>query len=178
LAVLTTDGIASYLMPSEGDDGLDPSAWERLRTVVTAANSGDLVRFEDEIRSWSSRSSLDEQHRIGLYLLAIVTYLVRLSLRGEPSRDDLKNIAVGCFPDVNEVLTCHPMAVEDALRIAFGMPAIRRELAPGEMVVLLAAITGSLLTEPEAELPPIREHVGEWWSVNARQFHDHGVQDR
>lgn len=146
--------------------------------MVTAANSSDLVGFEGEIRSWSLRSSVGEQHRIGLYLLGTVKHLVRHGVRGEPSRDDLKNIAVGGFPHVNEVLTAHPMAVEDALRIAFGMPAIRRELAPGELVILLAAITGALLTEPDAELAKIREHVGEWWKVNAQQFHNYGVQDR
>lgn len=96
---------------------------------------------------------------------------------GEPAEGDLRRIAASCFPGVSRVLTAHPMAVEDTLRAAFGLPAVRRKLSPGEHVVLSAAITGSMLTEPADEMPELRAYVAEWWRVNAGSFHEHGVED-
>lgn len=75
------------------------------------------------------------------------------------------------------LLIAHPMAVEDAPRRVFRMPPIRRKLRPGEMLVLNAAITRSLLDQLRTELEGIRHWVAEWWRVNARAIHDSGVQD-
>ena len=165
---MRTDGYA---------DGLDDRAWARLRVLVIAASAGNRAAFEGEVRTWSAEASLGEQHRIGPYLLAVVKYLIRRSLMGEPAEGDLRRIAARCLPGVSRVLTAHPMAVEDTLRAAFGLPAVRRKLSPGEHVVLSAAITGSMLAEPADEMPELRAYVAEWWRVNARSFHEHGVED-
>lgn len=143
-----------------------------------AAYSGDRGAFKGEIGRWASSSSLGEQHRIGLYLFAAVKYMVKLFVRGDPSAADLKILAARCFPDVQIVLTAHPMAVEDAVRAVFDMPSIRRKLRPGERLVLNAAITRSLLNLLGAEPGEIREWVAEWWGVNRRVINDLGVQDQ
>ena len=57
------------------------------------------------------------------------------------------------------------------------MEGIRRELSPAELVLVNAAIIGSLLTKPEDEFPEIREYVAEWWRVNARVIREVGVKD-
>lgn len=164
-------------MPSQDEDGLDARAWARLRTVVMAACSGDREGFKGEISGWPSSSPVGEQQRIGLYLFAAVTYMVRIFVQGDPSEADLKSLATRCFPDVEEVLTAHPMAVEDALRSDFDMPFTRRELMPGELLVLNAAISASLLDQLGAELPEIREWVAKWWKVNARGARAAGLHD-
>ena len=161
-------------MPGQDDDGLDASAWERLRIVTSAT---DRATFKGEFASWPSTVSLPEQHRIGLYLFAAVKCMIRFSVRGDPSEADLKSLAARCFPDVQTVLVTHPMAVEDALRTAFRLPPIRRKLRPGELLVLNAAIARSLLDQLGTELGGIRDWVAEWWRVNARTIHDIGVQD-
>lgn len=163
-------------MPRPDDDGLDSAAWQRLGTVVLAAASGDRRAFEVEIRRWPSGSSLLEQQRIGLYLFAAVKYLVKVFVQGDPSEADLKSLATSCFPDVEEVLAAHPIAVEDALRTVFRMPFIRRKLRPDELLVLDAAIAGCLLNQLGAELREVREWVAEWWKVNAEAARAAGLQ--
>jgi len=158
-------------------DGLDEVAWERLRRVVSAANQGKRRAFKSEFRRWSTEISLGDQHRIGIYLLGATKYMTRRTLKRQPTESDLKNLAARCFPDVSKVVTAHAMAVEDTLRIMFDLPAVRRELSPGELLVLGAAITGCLLTSPADELPEIRQYVAAWWKVNAHVFHDQGVAD-
>ena len=69
---------------------------------------------------------------------------------------------------MSRVLTAHPKAAEDTLRTSFGLSAIRRKLSPGELLVLNAAIAGSLLTNTADEFMELREYVAEWWRVNAR----------
>lgn len=165
-------------MPSKDDDGLDPRAWEQLGALVTAANSGDRAAFNGQITNWASSSSLGEHHRVELYLFAAVKYLVKVFVQGDPSESDLKSLAARCFPSVEKVLAPYPLAVEDALRAVFDRPYIRRELRPGELLLLNAAITSWLLDQLGAELQEVREWVAEWWKVNARVIHGVGVQDR
>jgi len=69
------------------------------------------------------------------------------------------------------------MVVEDALRATFDLKAIKRELSPGELGLILAAIIGCLLTEPEGDLSEIRTYVAEWWKVNAQAIRQAGVKD-
>jgi hypothetical protein len=165
-------------VPSQDDDGLDPRAWEQLRFLVMAANSGDREAFKGEITARASSTSLGAQHRVGLYLFAAVKYMVRVSVQGDPTEADLKSLAARCFPYVETVLTPYPLAVEDALRSDFDKPFIRRELRPGELLLLNAAITSWLLDQLGAELREVREWVAQWWKVNARAIHDAGVQDK
>ena len=170
-------GSLDMALADHQSDGLNDRSWERLRVVVTAANAGDRKAFEGEVRSWRSDISLGEQQRIGLYLLALVKYMTRRSLMGEPGESDLRNLATRCFPDVSRVLTVHTTAVEDTLRTAFGRPSIGREHSPGELVIVSAAIVGSLLTKPADEIAGMREYVAEWWRVNARNVRNSGVRD-
>ncbi len=163
-------------MSGQSEDGLDTSAWEGLSAVVTAACSGEREAFTDQFRQWASSRPVGEQQKIGLYLFAAVKYMVKVSVQGDPSVADLKRIATRCLPDVQRVLTVHPLAVEDALRRAFGLPFIRRQLTPGELLVLNAAISGSLLDQLGAELGAIREWVAAWWKVNVRSARDAGLQ--
>lgn len=137
--------------------------------IQALPGAGNRAAFEGEVRTWSAEASLGEQQRIGLYLLAVVKYKIRRSLMGEPAEGDLRRIAARCFPGVSQVLTAHPMAVEDTLGAASGLPAIMRKLSPGGNVLLSAAITGSMLTKPADEWPE---------RVNARSFHEFGIEDR
>ena len=110
-------------------------------------------------------------------MLAAVKYMVKVSVQADPSVADLKIVAGRCFPDVQQVLTVHPLTVEDTLRAAFNMPFIRRKLRPGELTVLNAAIAASLLDQLGAELRAIREWVAGWWKVNGQAAMDAGLQE-
>ena len=158
-------------------DGLDDHAWDHLRVLVAAAGESDRLAFHNEIESWSADVPLTEQHKIGLYLLAGTEYITQRILRRKPSEADLKELAARCVPSVSRVLTLHPMVVEDALRATFDLKAIKRELSPGELGLILAAIIGCLLTEPEGDLSEIRTYVAEWWKVNAQAIRQAGVKD-
>lgn len=81
-------------MRGQDDDGLDASAWERLRIVTSAT---DRATFKGEFASWPTSVTLAEQYRIGLYLFAAVKCMVRFSLRRDPTEADLKSLAARCF---------------------------------------------------------------------------------
>jgi hypothetical protein len=163
---------------SQYDDGLDSTAWEHLRTLVVAASSGDRAALKVEIKHWALGNPLSEHHRIGLYLFAAVKYMVKVFVQGDPSEADLQSLAARCFPYVETLLAPYPLAVEDALRVVFDLPFIRRELKPGELLLLNVAITAWLLDQLGADLREVRAWVAEWWRVNTRAIHEAGVQDK
>lgn len=110
-------------------------------------------------------------------MFAGVKYITQRILRRKPSEADLNELAARCVPGVSRVLTIYPMAVEDTLRNAFRLQPARRNLSPGELILVAAATIGCLLTKPEEELPEIRGYVAEWWKVNARMIRQAGVKD-
>jgi hypothetical protein len=72
-----------------------------LEVLTTkAASSGDRRAFKDQFAGWASSSPLGE-HRIGIYLLGAVKYMVRVFVLGNPSGALLNQLGAD-VPEIHE----------------------------------------------------------------------------
>lgn len=176
------DDVAALSGPERGDsagDGIDEVAWNRLRALVTAASRRDAVGYAQTALWQPPDFGLAGHHRTGIYLLYLLWSRAKEVLQtGKPTTEQLHDLAVRTYPALHQILDRAPQEhLEEALRLAFQMPALEGGIKPGEFGVLAAATLGLLLDDPEQYLATIRPRVASWWDRNHASFVRQGLTE-
>ena len=160
-----------------GEDGLDEEVWARLMHIVRAANRADALAYAGEVVAWRQNFALPGQHRMGLYLMYLLSYRVKEVLRqNKPTDNDLHEIAVATYPRVQHILDrTNITQLEETVRIAFDRPPLQTGVTPGEFMIFAGALLGVLMTNPDEDLKEIRPRLAAWWQRHYRNFRSQGL---
>jgi len=162
---------------ADAHDGIDPVAWARLTIIATAASRRDGRGYAEEIARWRDDFPLAGQHRMGVYLMYVLGYQVKLLLENnKPTDEELRQIAEAAQPLVLQVLDRASAAqLEETLRVAFDRPFQDAGVTPAEFLVFAGAILGVQMADPDAELAAIRPRLATWWHRHEDNFRAQGL---
>jgi hypothetical protein len=147
-------------------DGLDDDVWARLMLVVQAANRADAHSYTGEIMGWGKNFPVPCQHRMGVYLMYLLSYTVKeLLRRNSPTDEELHDVAVRSHSAVQNLLNqASVIQLEKTLRVAFNRAFVQSGVTPGEFMVLAGALVGVMVDD--SELDEIRPRLAAWWQRN------------
>lgn len=158
------------------DNALDEGVWDRLTEIITAAHEMRRDSFFALTRSLVDEVVLSGQQRAGLYLW----YLLRNALgrkaggRG-PTDAELAFIADDYFARFSVLVGTDVAVLEDLFRKVFERAPVKKEISPGELLVLAPAALGILYEDPGAELSRMKPRLNSWWQRYAEKFHSQGL---
>lgn len=158
------------------DSVLDEEVWDRLIGIVTAAHEMDKASFVARARSFAEEVPLPGHQRAGLYLW----YLLRNALGGKvggrvPTDAELTRISRDYVARFSTVVDADRPILEDTFRHVFERAPLKKEITPGELLVLGPAALGVLYEDPDAELSRMKPHLNNWWRKHAEKFHSQGL---
>ncbi len=158
------------------DSMLDEEVWERLTAMIMAAHGTDRESFLALVWSFSQEVELPGHQRAGLYLW----YLLRNALGGKvggrvPTDDELARISRDYVARFSALVNADRPILEDTFRKVFERAPLKKEIGPGDLLMLAPAALGVLYSDPGAELSRMKPHLNNWWLKNAEKFHSEGL---
>ena len=160
-----------------GTDGiLDEGIWDRVVGVIKAAHGLDRASFVTQAQAFAEEVALPGHQQAGLYL----GYLLRNALGGKvggrvPTDAELHRIARDYVARFFVLVDADEPILEDTFRKAFERAPLKREISPGEFLVLAHAALGVLYQDPDRELSRMKPHLTRWWQRHVEKFHSQGL---
>ncbi|MGH3168391.1 MAG: hypothetical protein ACRDN0_21225 [Trebonia sp.] len=158
------------------DSVLDEETWDRLAEIIKAAHQSDREAFLARVQSFAQEMKHPAHQRAGLY----VWYLLRNAAGGKvggraPTDAELTRISREYFPKFSALVTADRITMEDTFRKVFERPPRKKEIRPGDLLMLGPAAIGVLYEDPDAELSKMKPHLNRWWQKHAEEFHGQGL---
>lgn len=121
--------------------------------IVRAANGGDARSYVGEIKERGENLPVPGQHRMGVYLMYLLSYKVKELLRqNQPTDEELHDVAVRSHSAVLKALNrASVIQLEETLRIAFSQAFLQGGVTPGEFLLFAGALLGVLVHDPDSE---------------------------
>lgn len=151
---------------SRADAVIDRANWLIVRDMITAVNSGRVDRFRDAGRRLDKEVELD--NKAGSYLAFLLWKRVTYILGRDPSANDLHAIAARSNAQLCEMFNLEIEDLEEAMQISFragsgpwiGDPP---RITGNELIVIVAAILGTLFDDLPAELDAMFPDLRDWY---------------
>jgi hypothetical protein len=64
---------------------------------------------------------------------------------------------------------------EDLFRTVFERAPLKKEIGPGDLLVLAPAALGVLYDDPDTELCRVKPHLNSRWQKHAEKYHTQGL---
>lgn len=158
------------------DSILDEEVWDRLSAIIMAAHGPAMEAFMALARSFAKEVRLPGQQRAGLYLW----FILRNALAGKvnervPTDAELARISRDYFAEFSALVDADRPILEDLFRKVFERAPLKKEIGPGDLLVLAPAAIGVLYKDPGSALSRIKPHLSSWWQESAEKFHSQAL---
>ena len=158
------------------DSMLDEEVWDRLTSIIMAAHGLDREEFLALVRSFAEQLKLPSHQRAGLYLWFVLRNALAGKVGGrEPTDAELADISRDYAERFSVVVDADRPTLEDTFRKVFERAPLKKEVGPGDLLVLAAAAIGVLYNDPGSALSRIKPGLSSWWQEYAEKFHSQGL---
>jgi hypothetical protein len=158
------------------DSVLDEEVWDRLTAIIMAAHGLDREAFLALVGSFAKEVKLPRQQRAGLYLWFVLRNALAGKVGGRvPTDAELADISRDYFARFNALVDADRPILEDTFRKVFERAPLKKEIGPGDLLVLAPAAIGVLYNDLGSALSRIKPGLSSWWQEHAKKFHSQGL---
>jgi hypothetical protein len=158
------------------DSVLDEEVWDRLTAIIMAAHELDREKFLALLRSFGEQVKHPGHQRAGLYLWFVLRNALAGKVGGrEPTDAELADISRDYAERFSIVVDADRPILEDNFRKVLELAPLKKEIGPGDLVVLALAAIGVLWNDPGLALSRIKPGLSSWWQEYAEKFHSQGL---
>jgi hypothetical protein len=155
---------------------LDEEVWDRLTAIIVAARGLDREEFLALARPFAEQVNLHGHQRAGLYLWFVLRNALAGKVGGrEPTDAELADISRDYAERFSAVVDADRPILEDTFRKVFERAPLKKEVGPGDLLVLAPAAIGVLYNDPGSALSRIKPSLSSWWQKYAEKFHSQGL---
>jgi hypothetical protein len=158
------------------DSVVDEEVWRRLVEIIRAAHELDRKEFVARARSFAEEVELPGHQRAGLYLWYLLRNALGAKVGGRvPTDAELTRISHDYIARLSTLVDAGRPIMEDTFRKVFERAPLKKEILPGELLLLASAALGVLYENPDDELSRMKPHLNNWWQEHSEKFHSQGL---